>query len=228
MLFFEIFLAVFIAEMGDKTQLMLVALTNKYKIRDIVIGTFFAILVLNLIAVLAGSLVGEMIPTYLIKLIASIAFLYFAVASLKNDDEEEEHKNSNISFAPLAVFSTFFIAEIGDKTQLTAITFGANEGLDGALFVFLGASLGLFAADIIGLMVGYLMKSRLPEGFLKILSFIIFTIFGFINLPIALGMMFDNDNSRIIPIMVIVFIQFVVISYHQFFLSRKKKNEQNA
>ena len=47
MLFFKVFFTEFIAEMGDKTQLMLIALTSKYKLRDIILGTAAAILVLN-------------------------------------------------------------------------------------------------------------------------------------------------------------------------------------
>ena len=60
-LFFKVFLTEFIAEMGDKTQLMLIALTSKYKLRDIILGTAAAILVLNGLAVLAGGLVSEFI-----------------------------------------------------------------------------------------------------------------------------------------------------------------------
>ena len=54
-LFFKVFLTEFIAEMGDKTQLMLIALTSKYKLRDIILGTAAAILVLNGLAVLADG-----------------------------------------------------------------------------------------------------------------------------------------------------------------------------
>ena len=57
-LFFKVFFTEFIAEMGDKTQLMLIALTSKYKLRDIILGTGVAILVLNGLAVLAGGLVS--------------------------------------------------------------------------------------------------------------------------------------------------------------------------
>ena len=144
-LFFKVFLTEFIAEMGDKTQLMLIALTSKYKLRDIILGTAAAILVLNGLAVLAGGLVSEFIPAWLIKVIAALAFLYFAASTLAGDDDEEEEGNgrSRIRFAPFAVFCTFFVAELGDKTQLTAITFGANEGMSSALIVWLGCSLGL-------------------------------------------------------------------------------------
>ena len=162
MLFFKVFFTEFIAEMGDKTQLMLIALTSKYKLRDIILGTAAAILVLNGLAVLAGGLVSE----FLIKMIAALAFLYFAASTLAGDDDEEEEEGgkSKIQFAPLAVFCTFFVAELGDKTQLTAITFGANEGMKSAFVVWIGCSLGLFAADILGMLVGYLLKSKTPDG----------------------------------------------------------------
>ena len=78
----------------------------------------------------------------------------------------------------LKVFFTEFIAEMGDKTQLTAITFGANEGMSAALVVWIGCSLGLFAADILGMLVGYLLKSKTPDGLLNTLAFAIFSIFG--------------------------------------------------
>ena len=78
LLFLKVFFTEFIAEMGDKTQLMLIALTSKYKLRDIIAGTAVAILVLNGLAVLAGGLVSKFIPDWLIKMIAAFAFLYLA------------------------------------------------------------------------------------------------------------------------------------------------------
>lgn len=179
-LFLKVFLTEFIAEMGDKTQLMLIALTSKYKLKDIILGTAAAILVLNGMAVLAGGLVSEFIPDWLIKTIAALAFLYFAASTISGDDDEEEEEGgkSKIRFAPLAVFCTFFVAELGDKTQLTAITFGANEGMGSAFVVWIGCSLGLFAADILGMLVGYLLKSKTPDGLLNTLAFVIFSIFG--------------------------------------------------
>ena len=191
MLVLKILMTEFIAEMGDKTQLMLIAMTSKFKLRDIILGTAVAVLVLNGIAVLAGGLVGSLIPTWLIKLIAAFAFLYFAITSLKAEDDEEEDAEAkgNFSFAPLTVFCTFFVAELGDKTQLTAMTFGANEGLDKAIIVWLACSIGLFAADILGMLIGYLMKSKMPEGLLNTLAFVIFAIFGILTLKQGLSLL---------------------------------------
>ena len=225
-LFLKIFFTEFIAEMGDKTQLMLIALTSKYKLRDIICGTAIAILVLNGLAVLAGGLVSELIPEWLIKMIAAFAFLYFAASTIAGDEEEEEEgSRSKIQFAPLAVFCTFFVAELGDKTQLTAITFGANEGMSAAFVVWIGCSLGLFAADILGMLVGYLLKSKTPDGLLNTLAFVIFSIFGAFTLHQGLNMM----NARVCPIPVwpvwiaaaVIFTALCVWIY----IKRKKENK---
>ena len=198
-LFFKIFFTEFIAEMGDKTQLMLIALTSKYKLRDIICGTAIAILVLNGLAVLAGGLDSQLIPEWLIKMIAALAFLYFAASTIAGDEEEEEEgSRSKIQFAPLAVFCTFFVAELGDKTQLTAITFGANEGMSAAFVVWIGCSLGLFAADILGMLIGYLLKSKAPDGLLNTLAVAIFSVFGVYTLYQGLKMI--SVSVLVIPV----------------------------
>lgn len=212
LLFFKVFLTEFIAEMGDKTQLMLIALTSKYKLRDIILGTAAAILVLNGLAVLAGGLVSEFIPDWLIKTTAALAFLYFAASTIAGDDDDEgeEEGKSKIKFAPLAVFCTFFVAELGDKTQLTTITFGANEGMGAALIVWLGSSLGLFAADILGMLVGYLLKSKMPEGLLNTLAFAIFSVFGVYTL--YQGLKLINTSIQTIPVIPILIVAAVVFA----------------
>lgn len=229
-LFLKVFFTEFIAEMGDKTQLMLIALTSKYKLRDILFGTAAAILVLNGIAVLAGGLVSEVVPDWLIKTIAALAFLYFAASTVAgDDDEEEEEGKSKIKFAPLAVFCTFFVAELGDKTQLTAITFGANEGMSSALIVWIGCSLGLFAADILGMLVGYLLKSKTPDGLLNTLAFVIFSIFGVYTLYQGLKLIDASVRSiSVLPILIIVTTVFAGLCVVLFVRREKKKKEKSA
>lgn len=213
LLFFQIMFTEFIAEMGDKTQLMLVALTSRFKLRDIIIGTAAAILVLNGLAVLLGGLVSEIIPTWLIRLVAASAFLFFAITSLKGDDEEEEAKEENVSrFAPLTVFCTFFVAELGDKTQLTAITFGANEGMNAAVTVWFACSIGLFAADILGMLIGYLLKSKTPDGLLNTLAFFIFAIFGNITMHEGLGLLLGKKHPAVFPVTMIIAVLFILAS----------------
>ena len=224
LLFMKVLFTQFIAVMGDKTQLMLVAMTSKFKLKDILLGTGVAILVLNGLAVLAGGLVSTVVPTWLIRLIAGAAFLFFAATTLKGDDDEEENvKDRKIKFAPLSVFCTFFVAELGDKTQLTAITFGANEGLSAAVVVWLACSLGLFAADVIGLLVGYLLKSKAPEGILNTVAFFIFSIFGILTLRQGFGLLLGAESAMILPLTVVVTVAFVIVCLVLYKQSKKSK-----
>lgn len=233
LLFFKVLLTEFIAEMGDKTQLMLVAMTSKFKLRSIIFGTAVAILVLNGLAVLAGGALGSVIPDYIVKFVAALAFLYFAITSIGQDEDEEEAKDSKIKFAPLAVFCTFFVAELGDKTQLTAITFGANEVATGAdkmttgLIVWIACSIGLFAADIIGMLIGYLLKSKAPDGILHVLAFFVFAVFGIYTLYEAFGLLAVAVPAALaikIPAMIIITAGFIAACVMLFLKNRKSSN----
>lgn len=224
-LFLKVLLTEFVAEMGDKTQLMLMALTSKYKIRDIVIGTAVAILLLNGMAVLAGGLVGSLVPEWLIKYIAAFAFLFFALSALdQEEDEEEEVSEGKVGFAPLAVGVTFFLAELGDKTQLTAVTFGANEGMSAGLLVWLGCSVGLFAADMLGLLLGLFLKDKTPDSFLKILAFILFAGFGIYTLWQGLRLKLGEESNVILPLLIVVALLFVVCCVCKGIIQRRKKD----
>lgn len=223
---FTVMFTFFVAEMGDKTQLMLFALTSKYKIRDIVIGTAAAILVINGISVSAGGLLNEFLKSHLwiVKLVACLAFFYFSLTSLVSGEEEEEGGESKISLASLAVFCIFFIAELGDKTQLSAITFGATTGFNPALlWVWIVASAGFFAADMVGLVLAFVLHGKTPERFFKILAFVVFAVFGFVNLWLVLDSL--KLNSFMIPIISLVSVVFVAICGIILLRNRRQKNE---
>ncbi len=197
LLFLQILGTMFIAEMGDKTQLLMVAMTSRYKLRDIICGAGLSILALNAIAVGAGAVINRLVPEWLIKIIAAVAFFYFAWSTLKKEeDDEEENKKAKKGNPMWIVFATFFVAELGDKTQLTAITFAANTGFQQAFLVWLACCIGLFAADVIGMMVGYLLKSRTPDGFLNTLSFFIFAVFGFTTMSTAAGLLIGEGGLQ--------------------------------
>ena len=115
MLFFKVFFTEFIAEMGDKTQLMLIALTSKYKLRDIILGTAAAILVLNGLAVLAGGLVSEFIPDWLIKMMQHLHFCIspHRLLPVMMTKKRMRTVNQRFQFAPLAVFLYIFCGRTG-------------------------------------------------------------------------------------------------------------------
>ena len=121
---------------------------------------------------------------------------------------------------------TFFVAELGDKTQLTAITFGANEGMGAALIVWIGCSLGLFAADILGILIGYLLKSKTPDGLLNTLAFVIFSIFGVYTLYQGLKLI-SSSVCRIPVLLILIAVVVVFAGLCAFlFVWRKKKKRK--
>ncbi len=227
LLFFEILFTMFIAEMGDKTQLLMIAMTSRFRLRDILIGSAASILALNGLAVALGALISQIIPTWLIKIIAALAFFYFAWSTIKRVTDNEETSEQKDSRIPpiLTVFGTFFLAELGDKTQLTAITFAANEGanssLPTAVLIWLACSIGLFLADMIGMLAGQLIQKKLPDGFLDILAFVIFAVFGFTTMAGGIGLLTAGALSWIIAACVLII--FAVIC---FFTWQKQQNSR--
>ena len=194
LIFLTVLITIFVAEMGDKTQLLLVAMAGKYKIPHILTGTWLATVVLNLLAVGVGAALSNYLDMRIIKLVAAAAFFWFAYAALKSDNEEEEEKKMGHHFGPvLAIFLSFFVGELGDKTQLSAITLAANytnHSLMNAVCVFLGCTLGLILADLIGLVAGVVLKSKIPARILNIISFFIFAVFGVLSTIEALQLIF--------------------------------------
>ena len=185
-IFFTVLLTIFIAEMGDKTQLLLVAMAGRYKIPHILTGTWLATVVLNLMAVGVGAALSSYLDMRVIKIVAGLAFFWFAFSALKEDEEKEEQKEMGHHLGPiLAIFGSFFIGELGDKTQLSAITLAANytnHSLGNAAAVFLGCTLGLILADLLGLVAGVALKSKIPARTLHLVSFFIFASFGVLSI----------------------------------------------
>lgn len=230
MILLTVFLTIFIAEMGDKTQLLLVAMANKYKVSQILIGTWTATVVLNLLAVVLGSALSQYIDLRIIKTIAGFAFLYFAMSSVSGDDDDEEEENIGKAskFGPtLAIFGAFFLGELGDKTQLSAITMAANytnHKLMNAVFVFLGCTLGLILADLLGLIVGLALKSKMPTKILNWVSFGIFTFFGILTLYQAFSMIFKSNKAVAVSVSALAAVLFGLFTLFKLKALHEKTN----
>ena len=125
----EVFLlstgVIFLAELGDKSQLMAMTFATRFKARTVLLGSTIATTVVHALSVAVGAVMGDALPTAAISALAGVALLGFAVWTLRGDtlNEEEESKVQNASgSALLAVAVAFFLAELGDKTMLATIT----------------------------------------------------------------------------------------------------------
>lgn len=177
---FHTFLLVFLAEMADKTQLMMMALTNKYRIKTVIVGMMLGVFTISGLSVLAGDLIGDFIPMEVIKLCAAAMFLLFGLTNLR-PGSDENGKDVQIKFPIFSIAMTFLLAELGDKTQLATVAIAADH-MDSHVVIFLGASLGLILANLVGIFAGKFIFSHFSEDFVKVVSSFIFFLFGSISL----------------------------------------------
>jgi putative Ca2+/H+ antiporter (TMEM165/GDT1 family) len=169
-------LMITLAEMGDKTQLMALALAGRYPVAPVVAGVCLGILTTNLVAAAFGTLIGTALPVTLVRFVSGLAFLGFAIWTLRDRCEDEVCTVGDRLPCFLAVGSAFFLAELGDKTQLTALALAADSG--GFFSVWAGSSLGMALAAALAITVGALAHRRLPERAVRWASAGVFALFG--------------------------------------------------
>lgn len=169
---------IFVAELGDKSQLMAMTFAARYRAITILIAITAATALVHLFSVLVGAAVGVALPTNAIAVVAGLAFLAFAAWTLRGD-QLDEHQMTRAAQSTRSVFFTvalaFFLAELGDKTMLATITLATDNGLFGT---WIGSTLGMVAADALAIVVGQQLGARLPERMVKIGAAITFVVFG--------------------------------------------------
>ncbi|MDX1593067.1 MAG: TMEM165/GDT1 family protein [Gammaproteobacteria bacterium] len=182
------FALLFLAELGDKTQLMTMTLAHRYPVRPVVAGVFSAFLVLNLLAVGVGAALYSFLPTRWVLVGAGLLFLFFAWRSWREADGDEagEAERGDGRGAFVASFTLTFVAELGDKTQLALVALAAGSGAVWSVFV--GGTLALWAVSAIGIAVGSTLLQRLPRRHVHRAAALLFALFGVLALgQAALG-----------------------------------------
>lgn len=174
-MFFTSFLLVFLAEIADKTQFLLLALSQRYSLRSILFGMGFACVWLNFLSIFAASWLHHYLSVQDIQWIAAVVFLIFGFHSLKIANKEEK-KERKLRFIWLSVAIAFFIAELGDKTQLSTITLAAQSNEKAAIFC--GSFLGLFLSNLFALTIGKVLLSHISASSLRLLSAVVFFGYG--------------------------------------------------
>jgi len=177
--FLVAFGVVFVAELGDKSQLMVLTLAARYRAVVVLLAITVATAIVHLASVLLGAVVGVALPTHVINVVAGIAFLGFAAWTLRGDELSDEEAAKAERERSRSVFLTvgiaFFLAELGDKTMLATITLATDHGLFGT---WIGSTLGMVAADALAIGVGHVMGARLPERVIRIGAAAAFVLFG--------------------------------------------------
>jgi putative Ca2+/H+ antiporter (TMEM165/GDT1 family) len=166
---------VVLAEMGDKTQLLAMAFACKFRWQTVMGGVLVATMANHLMAAAAGSWLATIVPLATIKIVAAASFILFGLWTIRGDRLEGEEERYHFSpFWTVAV--AFFVAEMGDKTQLATISLAVKYNT--IWTVWLGTTAGMMVADAIGIGVGVVMGKRIPERAVKWGAALIFIAFG--------------------------------------------------
>lgn len=172
------FAVIFVAELGDKSQLMALTFATRYRFWTVLGAITAATALVHLASVAIGALVGQALPLSAINVAAGLAFLGFGLWTLRGDeldDEEQGRAQRSTGSAFLAVGTAFFLAELGDKTMLATITLATREGWFGT---WIGSTLGMVAADALAIALGAALGRALPERVIRIGAAALFFVFG--------------------------------------------------
>lgn len=169
------FVLIFLAEIGDKSQLVCMTLAANYRALPVLVGATFAFAFLNLLAVLFGAALANWLPENMINIGVAVLFAAFGIHVLlakKKDSDQEISEKSNHSIL-ITTFLLIIMAELGDKTQIAVAGLGTAAG---PMPVWLGATLALSFISTIGVLVGSRLFQRIPMVLLYRMSGVVFLI----------------------------------------------------
>lgn len=193
--FFIAFLLVFLSELGDKTQLLVLSFSTKAKSYLILLGVAIGSFLSHGIAILFGSTLGSLEnPTFhiVLKLITYLSFLFLGLFGLLHKEKEPSsiRENSETSLRKVLRFSigyVFMVAfsiavgEIGDKTFLASLGLGIQYPSH-KISLIGGAILGMVVSDSLAIVLGKLLHHKISDKTMNTLSSILFLLFGAIGL----------------------------------------------
>lgn len=178
--FVAAFVIIFLAELGDKTQLVTISFASKYPQHPVFWGVFLGMSMVTVLGVLIGTILFEYIPIFYIKVLSGGIFIIFGIWTLKEFRENEEDADEIKDIEKKKVFSTTFIlisiAEFGDKTQFMVIALSAQYGAP--ILVFLGAILAFALIVGIGVFVGKKLSEKVKIKYIELGSGILFIVIG--------------------------------------------------
>ena len=179
--FFVSVLAVTIGEIGDKTQLLALLLTVRFrKPAPIIAGIFVATIANHALAALLGQWVASNISSEVLRWMLGASFLAIAAWTLKPDEMEDDELLQGKYGIFLLTCITFFLAEIGDKTQLATVALSARY--QDLLPVLLGTTLGMMLADVPAVFLGKVASPNFPFKYVRWVAASIFAVLGVVVL----------------------------------------------
>ncbi len=156
-------LAVAIAEIGDKTQLLALLLAARYRtFWPLAFGILVATLANHALAGAFGALLADHVPAHMLRWLLGGSFVAVALWTLKPDtlDDDDDAIVPSARSAFIATAAAFFLAEMGDKTQVATVLLAAR--FDALAAVIAGTTLGMLVANVPVLALGAKFAHRIP------------------------------------------------------------------
>lgn len=170
-------LGVAVAEIGDKTQLLALFLISRFHQRTpIILGILVATLLNHALSAWLGAWLADLIPANWLKWLVGGSFILIALWLLIPDKEEDEDSGVLRYSAFTATTVLFFLAEIGDKTQIATVVLAAR--FEETVMVITGTTLGMLAANVPIILAGRWLMDRLPLNAARIGAFVLFLALG--------------------------------------------------
>lgn len=173
-------LLIFLAELGDKTQILAMAFALQFSVKQVLAGVALGCFLNHGLAVIVGAYLAHIIPLSTIRLASALLFLGFGLWTLRTEEEEGYGTNRALRNPVLVVALAFFLGELGDKTQLTAIALASSASHPWAILV--GTVLGMVLTSLVGIFIGTKLGERIPDFTLKLVSSAVFIGFGIFHL----------------------------------------------
>jgi Ca2+/H+ antiporter, TMEM165/GDT1 family len=175
--------AIFVAEFGDKSQLIILAFATRYAARPVILGVIVAAAIIQGASVAVGAIAGAALPATAVGIVSGVAFLAVAAWTLRAEDDEDEDEAAVAAgtrrLAGIAlvatVAGTFILSELGDKTMLATFALAATQG---ALPTWIGSTAGEVAANLVAVVVGRQVGHRLSPRMVRIGSAALFAVAG--------------------------------------------------
>ena len=178
------FVTVFVAEFGDKSQLVCMTMACRYPPLHVLAGSMTAMALLMGIAVAAGELVAAAIPHTLVAVIAGLFFIVTGIFSYLRHNGESGEASAKDGFFHTTLM--IFMAEFGDKTQLATLFLAASLGYP--LAVFAGALLAMLLNNLFAVYLGSRFISRINPRYLRIGTSALFILIGLIMIIVESGL----------------------------------------
>ncbi|NBO40401.1 MAG: TMEM165/GDT1 family protein [Betaproteobacteria bacterium] len=171
-----------LAEIGDKTQLLAFILATRFKKPiPIIAGILIATLVNHGLAGALGAWITAMVDPFIMQWVLGVSFIAMAVWTLIPDNIEEEETQIALKLGVFgATLVTFFIAEMGDKTQIATVALAAHYG--SPVWVVAGTTLGMLIADVPAVFIGNKLADRIPMTLVHRIAAAVFALLGIATL----------------------------------------------